>query len=132
MDKVIELKIDKTAKKSDETILKVVGGKSCGHGSVLIDVKNRTVECQECKEQVNVFDALLNAAKREAETRRKLDELDKNVKQHHELRKKLRSMTRYKCRHCNKYNEAFAKTGWNNEVTGVDFEKVDADGKIIF
>lgn len=133
MDKVIELN---KIKEDAPRVFTVVGGEPCNHRSVTVDTKKRIVECRNCKEQINAFDALLMIANTEGSQRKIIDEQRKKIdsfqKIYAGIREKLRSMVRYKCRHCGRFNEATANQGWNGEVTGVDFVKVSSDGKKIF
>lgn len=130
MDKVIELK---KVKEDDPRVFTVVGGEACGHRRITVDSKERIIKCQDCKEQINAFDALLMIANTEGAQRKVIDEQRKKIdsfqKIYTGIREKLRSMVRYKCRHCGKFNEATANQGWDGEVKGVDFIKVSSDGK---
>lgn len=125
MDNVIHIK---RANKLDKPVFEIVNNTGCQHKRSILDTKLRKVTCRDCGAELDPIEVLFQMADSEGIKRQeftKLWERISNLKKFYtELRKRLRLKSRYKCRHCGRYNEATLETRWNGEIKKVEFKLI--------
>lgn len=116
-------------KKEEQPVFKIIDKQSerCDHRKTIIDVKNRTVHCQLCDAIIDPFDVLLQLSDKESNMFKTLDNLVNKInetrKTYRSLWEVLKKRSRYKCKHCNKFNEAHPQHNWSGEVIAADFKR---------